>query len=59
MRTVVPTAKLRPNHNAVRPKAMNITPDKKSLLRNRFNDASPTLLVIYRYWGQNPMTAHS
>src|ERR1051326_8816521 len=42
MRTDVPIARWRPNHNAVSPKAMNITPDKKSLLRNRLNDASPT-----------------
>ena len=41
MRTVVPICRLRPKYRAISPKAMNITPDKKSLLSNRLNDASP------------------
>src|SRR5713226_714607 len=51
MRTDVPSARWRPNHNAVRPKAMNITPDKKSLLRNRLNDASPTRTLCLSDFG--------
>ena len=33
--------RFRPKYSAISPKAMNISPDKKSLLRNRLNDASP------------------
>src|SRR5258708_4269516 len=54
MGTDVPSAKWRPNHNAVSPKAMNITPDKKSLLRNRLNDASPTRTLVSQILGSNP-----
>src|SRR5437879_5456428 len=60
MRTEVPSARWRPNHNATSPKAMNITPDKKSLLRNRLNDASPTrTLLSIRFWARNSEPAQS
>src|SRR6185437_7786472 len=57
MRTAVPGARLRPNHKAARPKAMNSTPDKKSLLSNRFNDASPYTLILLRNFGPNGPTS--
>jgi hypothetical protein len=40
MRTGVPNASFWPKYSAIIPKAMNISPDSKSLLRNRINDAS-------------------
>src|SRR6185436_3763748 len=58
MRTVVPIARWRPNHKAVSPKAMNITPDKKSLLRNRFNEASPTPARYPDFGAQEPGPSH-
>src|SRR6266446_295155 len=55
MRTGVPNAKWPPKYMAVSPKAMNITPDKKSLLRNRLNDASPTQNPSsVGYWARTP-----
>ena len=44
MRTGVPSASFWPKYSAAMPKTMNISPDSKSLLRNRINDASPALL---------------
>src|SRR5215204_3482424 len=60
MRTGVPSASFWPKYSAVIPKAMNISPDSKSLLRNRINDASPALLSKKRrVVGPNPRPAQA
>ena len=59
MRTGVPSASFWPKYSAIMPKAMNISPDSKSLLRNRFNDASPVRAVFDVIVGPNPRPAQA
>src|ERR1700730_9431209 len=54
MRTGVPSARWLPKYKAVSPKMMNITPDRKSLIRNRFNDASQYAQSSMSYWVRTP-----